>query len=333
MINLGTMPDGETVYRADIHHGRLSASIITFGASLQALHLAPHRHSLVLGFPDLDASLENPYFGAMVGRVANRLANGRFILDGQTVETDKNENGIQTLHGGRNGISSRNWKVMAHDGASVTLAITDKPVHAGFPGDCAITCTYSLESDATLKIEAKAITNQDTVCNIVHHSYFNLSSSPSAIGHEIKINADHYLPVDTNLIPTGEVRNVEGTDFDFRKTGLLTGNTARVLDHNFCLNGKASAEEKTPSHACMLRSPETGISMEILTTQPGIQVYAGAGIASTKPGHGGEKYGSFSGIALEPQHWPDAPNHPAFPDITLRRGETRREISLFRFSH
>ncbi len=330
--NFGTLPDGQTVQRIKLQGGRLTASVITYGASLQDLRLVPHQHSLVLGFPNIRGYLEYSYFGAMVGRVANRIANARFLLDGRPITLDKNEKKIQTLHGGKHAISARNWQIVSSDQTSVTLTINDKERDTGFPGNCEIVSCYSLVDDTTLRIETSATSDQNTVCNIAHHSYFNLSAGPSILGHELEIGADNYLPVDSNLIPTGVVQSVENNGFDFREAKPLIKEVAQTLDHNFCLNSKQETATKIPVHAAALYAPQSGISMRISTTQPGLQVYAGAGLDTKLPGHAGLPYKAFAGMALEPQHWPDAPNHPHFPDITLRKGDIYQEISTFSFA-
>ncbi len=320
----GILPDGKTVKAVTIENGPLYAIILTHGASLQTLHMKPYPFSLVLGFPDLAGYLENPWFGAMVGRVANRIANGRFELDGKTYEIDRNERGKQTLHGGSRSIALRNWEIVATTRNSVTLTITDKSEDNGFPGNCTIECTYRIEGQS-LVIETSATADSRTVCNIAHHSYFNLSGDKEILDHEFQVAADRYLPTDENQIPTGVLEPVKGSPFDFRELRRIGRPTAEALDHNFCLNNGAS-------YACRLHSPASGISLEIETTQPGLQVFTANGISTTWPGHRGEAYGSFCGIAIEPQHWPDAPNQPNFPDITLNPGETYHEKSVFSFS-
>ena len=321
----GTLPSGEDVQRITLADRRLSASILTYGASLQSLHLAPHPFSLVLGFSDLEAYLANPYFGAMVGRVANRIDKGQFALHSKVIQLDCNEHGKQTLHGGSRSIAFRNWRIEDHGSTHVTLTITDKPEHAGFPGDCEITVTYRLKDDGLI-VETEASSNETTICNIAHHSYFNLSGTPDILDHELQIAADHYLPINSDQIPTGEITPVADTLFDFRKLKLIGKDAAEVIDHNYCLNAHTSP-------ACRLHSPESGITMRIETTQPGLQVFTANGITTAQAGHLGKPYQSFCGIALEHQHWPDTPNHAHFPGIVLNAGDTYRETSHFRFSN
>lgn len=320
----GTLPDGEIVQRISLMNGRMRANILTYGATLQSLHLAPHNFSLVLGYPELPGYLENPYFGAMVGRVANRLAHGKIALDGKTFLLDRNEHGRQTLHGGQRGIAFRNWRITDYSGDHVTLMIEDTPNHGGFPANCQIAITYCLARDS-LVIEAIATCNEITVCNIAHHSYFNLDGGSDILGHELCISADSFLPTDSTQIPTGEIAPVAHTHFDFRKSEAITQSAAGVIDHNYCLNREASP-------ACQLSSSGSGITMAIDTDQPGLQVFMANGIRSSRPGHHGVRYGDFCGIALEPQHWPDGPNHSNFPDITLLPGDTYRQKSIFRFT-
>ncbi len=312
----GTMPDGDPVYRLALVADGLEVKIITYGASLQDLRLAGHAHSLVLGFPQFPAYLAHPYFGALVGRVANRIAGAEFSLDGRTYRTDKNENDRQTLHGGKQGLNSINWKIVKHDDTSVTLAMIDHEAETGFPGDCEIQATYRLLEGKCLELEITAVCDQTTVCNIAHHSYFNLDGSGTILDHSLQINADHYLPVDANQIPTGEIAPVADTGFDFRELRTIGQTGFHDHDHNYCLRQGANALRPIAT----VTGNTSGIVMEIASTENGLQVYTGKNLRASVPGNNGECFAPYHGLALEPQGWPDAPNQPAFPSIRLEAG-------------
>ena len=324
----GTMPDGDPVYRLTLAADGLEVKIITYGASLQDLRLEGHAHSLVLGFPELTAYLAHPYFGALVGRVANRIAEAEFSLDGRTYRTDKNENGRQTLHGGKHGLNSKNWKIVKHNDTSVTLAMTDLEAETGFPGDCEIHATYRLLEGKCLELEITAVCDQATVCNIAHHSYFNLDGSGTILDHSLQIYADHYLPVDANQIPTGEIAPVADTGFDFRELRKIDQTGFHDHDHNYCLRPGANALRPIATVA----GNTSGIVMEMVSTENGLQVYTGKNLRTSVPGNNGECFAPYHGLALEPQGWPDAPNQPAFPPVRLEAGEQYRQVSRFVFS-
>jgi len=326
--HFGNLENGETVERVVISNADLTVSLITYGASIQDIRLAGHSPSLVLGFPKLEPYLRNQYFGAMVGRVANRIANGRFELGGNNFQTDRNEHGKTTLHGGAKGISNRVWKLVDHDKTSATFSYVDLGMKTGFPGDCEITCRYLVTTDNALEYEITAVSTQDTICNIAHHSYFNLSGSDPIFHHELEVDADHFLPVDEAQIPTGQKKSVIETDFDFRTRRQLAAISSSHLDHNFCLSDAKRALQKVGE----LHAHSTGIKMEFATTEPGLQIYTGSGLAITDPGHDGAIYSAHTGIAIEPQGWPNACNEPGFPSTKLTFGETYRQKSQFKFS-
>jgi aldose 1-epimerase len=325
--HFGNMPDGDTVSRISLSKDGLQAKIITYGASLQDLRLDSHDASLVLGFPEFTPYLDYPYFGPFVGRVANRIAEARFQIGEEVFQTDKNERNRQTLHGGAHGISSKNWQIVHCDQTSVTLKTTDLESETGFPGDCEISATYRSLSDQVLELEVTATSTKTTVCNIAHHSYFNLNGTGTILDHQMQIFSDHYLPVDENQIPTGEIKSLEGTPFDFRTLKIIEPQIAAELDHNFCLN----AFDKKMHPAAHILSAKSGIQMEISTSETGLQVYAGKHLDTFATGTNGDNFSAYSGIALEPQAWPDAPNQPNFPSILLRAGQTYHQKSQFKF--
>jgi aldose 1-epimerase len=327
----GRLETGEAVERVIIAGGGLTAHVLTLGAVIQDLRLQGHDAPLVLGFEDLPSYLDHsPYFGATPGRCANRIAGGRFSIDGKTFQLERNERGVTHLHGGSDGTGRQNWQIAAQGADFVTLTLTDPDGRAGYPGNCALTCTYRLPGDGVLSVVYEATTDAPTPANLCQHSYFILDDSADALGHDIRISAEHYLPVDENLIPTGEIRPVGGTPFDLRQWTPLrrqTGEGGVAFDHNFCL----SPERQAKRPVIDVRSPLSGVSLEVSTTEPGVQLYTGAKVNPPLPGLGGRRYGAFAGFCLETQVWPDAVNHGDFPDAVLRPGQTLRQETDYAF--
>lgn len=327
----GRLGTGEAVERVTIAGGGLIARVLTWGAVIQDLRLEGHDAPLVLGFEDLPSYLDHsPYFGATPGRCANRIAGGRFSIDGADFQLECNERGVTHLHGGSDGVVRQNWRIAAQGADFVTLTLTDPAGRAGYPGNCALTCTYRLPGDGILSVLYEAATDAPTPVNLCQHSYFNLDGSANALGHEIRLRAEHYLPVDGNLIPTGEIRPVDGTPFDLRQWTLLRRQTEEggiAFDHNFCLSPGRQAKRPVVE----VRSPLSGVSLEVSTTEPGVQFYTGAKVRPPVPGLDGRSYGAFAGFCLETQVWPDAVNHGDFPAAVLRPGETLRQETDYAF--
>lgn len=328
----GTSLAGETVERVTLVGGGLTARIITFGAAIQDLRLAGHQAPLVLGFERFeDYEQHSPYFGASPGRCANRIAHGRFTIDGTDYQLELNERGTTHLHGGSTGTGRMNWSItdLGHD--HVTMEVTDPDGRAGYPGNCTIRATYALKDEGVLSVIYESRTDRATPVNVCQHAYFNLDGRDDILGHDLMIAADHYLPVDRDLIPTGELRPVAGTPFDFRDMAPI----ARKLDgsqvpydHNFCL-----APARGPKHSVALaRSINSGVTMEVRTTEPGVQFYVGVYLDVPVPGLEGRVYGPFAGFCLETQIWPDAINHADFPKAVLRPGEVLRQETDYVFS-
>lgn len=323
---------GEPVYRVTLKGGGLTMKVITWGAVIQDLRLEGHAPSLVLGFERFDDyPLHSSYFGATPGRCANRVANGRFTLDGREYQLERNEKGIGHLHGGSDGIAKRNWDIVGLAPDCVVLAIVDPNGRAGYPGNCSITATYTLQDHGVLSVVYTSTTDRPTLVNICQHSYFNLDGADNALGHDLMLAADAYLPVDDHLIPTGDIRPVDGTPFDFRTMSPMDRQVEgeRVLyDHNFCLS-PARVEKRA---VALARSITSGVAMEVRTTEPGVQFYAGAKLNVPVAGLDGRRYGPFAGFCLETQTWPDAINHPNFPTAVLRPGEVLRQETDYVFS-
>ncbi|WP_029076997.1 aldose epimerase family protein [Kaistia adipata] len=330
--SFGALPDGTPVEAVTISNGDLTATIITYGAVIQDVRLAGVPHPLVLGYDTIEGYLRNPnYFGAVAGRFANRIAGGRFEIDGNAYQVSPNE-APNHLHGGFKGFGTRVWKLLRADASSVTLGITGEDGEEGYPGKVEVELTYSIETPATLKTSIRATTDKPTPLNLAQHSYFNLDGAGTIRDHVLTIPAETYLPVDAGKIPTGEFRPVEGTPFDFRagrRVGEGVTGVVDTYDHNLVVAREKSA---TPHPIARLVSPKGGVALDVSSTEPGVQFYGGQMTKAQDPGLNGEVYGANSGLCLEAQLFPDAPNQKDFPNAILRPGETYRQETLFAFS-
>jgi aldose 1-epimerase len=316
----------------------LEARIITYGGILVGLK-TPDRQGrfddITLGYDDLESYLEdNPYFGAIAGRYANRIAAGRFTLDGVEYTLHRN-NGENHLHGGLKGFDKVVWDSEAFEKESesgLILTYTSPDGEEGYPGTLTCKVVYTLTDLDELKVEYEATTDKSTVVNLTHHSYFNLTGAKrDVLGHELMLNAETYTPVDAGLIPTGEVLEVAGTPMDFTEAKAIGKDLASVeggYDHNFVL----VREGEGLSLAARVVEPESGRVMEITTTEPGIQFYSGNFLDGSNVGKGGVKYIRHYGFCLETQHFPDSPNKPGFPSVVLRPGDTYRHTTVHTFS-
>ena len=323
----GAMPDGRPIERVTLHGGGLTAKILTYGSVLQDLRLEGHAPPLVLGFDRFeDYPPHSRYFGATAGRCANRIANAAFALDGVDHRLDPNFLGKHHLHGGSQGIGKRVWSFAAVEDDSATLTIDLADGEMGYPGAMTVTVRFALLSGGVFDIRMRATTDRPTLCNLAHHSYFNLSGEGTILNHRLQIAADHYLPVDDELIPTGAPAAVAGTAFDFRDGALLgTACGAARIDHNFCLSDARMPIRDVASLT------GGGVTMRVRTTEPGLQVFDGAPLDLPVPGHGGRPIGPHAGIAIEPQVWPDAIHHPGWPQAILRPGEAYDQHTQFVF--
>ncbi|MBU4528588.1 MAG: galactose mutarotase [Hoeflea sp.] len=318
----GQTAAGETVHRITLEGGGLTARIMTWGATLQELRLEGHAAPLTLGFPDFASYPASPYFGQTAGRHANRIAGGKFMLDNVAYQLECNERGVTHLHGGSAGIAKRIWTIDNHGSDHAVFSIIDPDGQSGYPGTLKIETRYELRPGGCMAITYTSVTDRPTLANIAHHSYFNLDGSDSILDHELMMAADHYLPVDADQIPTGEIRPVEGTDFDFRELRPIRrdGPDGQVpYDHNFCI----SAGREPVRTIALARSIRSGIAMELRSTEPGLQFYSGFKIKPSDPGLNGKPYGPYAGFCLETQSWPDSPNHAGFAGAVLRPGEKR----------
>ncbi len=340
----GKTQDGEAVdlYTLTNTSG-MEARIMTYGGIVVSLK-TPDRHGkledVVLGFDSLGPYLSgHPFFGALAGRYGNRIANGKFSLNGTEYTLARN-NGKNHLHGGLKGFDKKVWKstdVSTADGPALELTYLSKDGEEGYPGNLSVTVTYRLTERNELKIDYLATTDQDTVVNLTNHSYFNLSGASDILQHQISINADRFTPVGEGLIPTGEIKPVKGTPLDFEQSTPIgaridSDNDQLVLgkgyDHNFVLN-HAPGELGL---AATVDEPTTGRVMEVLTTEPGVQFYTGNFLDGSLTGKGGRVYQRRSGFCLETQHFPDSPNHPNFPTTVLKAGQKYQTTTIYKFS-
>lgn len=330
----GRMPDGSTVEAVSIAADGLEARVLTFGATLADLVVATPAgpRSVILGFDDLDSYLAHgAYFGAIAGRCANRIAGGRFGLDGIQHQLDVNEAGRTHLHGGGDGFFRRNWTVVDASENSVLLGLTSPDGDQGYPGKVIVTCRYSLDR-GRLRIALGARTDAPTLMNLAPHAYFNLEGSGSILDHRLKIAAEAYTPVDAESIPTGEVLAVDDTAFDFRELRPIRNapdDAHQAYDHNLVLAMQPAPE---PWHAARLEGPRSGIRLDLWTTEPGLQLYDGAFLPVAQPLRGGIAGVHHGALCLEPQRFPDAANHPHFPSAVLRPGEIYSQVTEYRFS-
>ena len=340
---LGHLDDGTPVREATLRSkAGATATIMEWGAVVRdmTVPVAGEMQRVVLGFDALEDYLKHsPHFGAIAGRFANRIGGGRFWLDDRQHQLPLNQEGRHSLHGGGQGFGKCPWTILHHDDASVTLALVSPDGDHGYPGALTVTCRYTLAEPATLRVELTATTDAATVLNLCHHSYFNLDGSPDILAHELEVRANLMTPVDADLIPSGEVASVAGTPFDFRKSrtvGLFgDGGTRHWYDHNFILRRDRKEPSVMPgldlALAATLRSLKNGLAMQVWTTEPACQVYDGFKTNTPVPGLSGTAYGPCSGICIEPQHVPDSPNLPHFPNTVLRPGDVYRQVTEYRF--
>ena len=327
----GKLDNGTEIEEVVIAAGDLEASIISWGAVIRDLRY--RGHSRVLGFDRLEHYVaHSPYFGSLVGRYANRIADGRFTLDGTTYQLERNDKGVGHLHGGTGGFGKRPWNLVEAGRDWALLKLQSPDGDNAYPGALDVTCRYAIADGCGLKLEIEARSDHATICNLATHSYFNLDGGADTLDHEMQIHAEHYTPVDERLIPTGEIRAVAGTGFDFRKSRpvrLMTEAGRQAYDHNFII---ARDRLSAPREIARLYGPQSRTVMTTYSTEPGVQFYDGAKLNVPVTGLGGRTYGANAGLCLEPQLFPDTPNQPAFGSAVLRPGETYRQVTEYRFS-
>lgn len=341
-VPFGRTPEGEQVslFVLTNVHGSV-AKITNYGATLTELWVPDKNGKLgdvVLGYDSLEGYLtRHPYFGSTVGRVANRIARGRFMLDGTEYVLATN-NGPNALHGGLKGFDRVIWTaepIMAAAGPAVRFTYLSPDGEEGYPGNLKATVTYTLTNRDELRLDYQATTDKATPVNLTHHSYFNLGGAENGgiLNHRLMIAADRYTPVDDTLIPTGEIAPVAGTALDFRKPKRIGKDISRAggdpvgYDHNFVLNRPGPGLVL----AARLQDPRSGRCMELWTTEPGLQFYSGNFLDGTITGKRGVVYHKHWGLCLEAQHYPDSVNHPNFPSVILRPGQVYRQTTIHRF--
>ncbi len=342
----GVMPEGGTadLYTLTANRG-FEARITNYGGIVVSL-FAPDRNGkmsdVVLGYDTLAEYIQNnPYFGCIVGRYGNRIADGKFVLNGIWYTLAQN-NGKNHLHGGIKGFDKVLWDAdasLGETGPSLRLTYLSPDGEEGYPGNLSVAVTYTVTDADELRIDYEATADMPTAVNLTHHSYFNLAGADAGtiLGHELTINADAFTPIDHTLIPTGEIRSVKGTPLDFTQPAIIGDRIDEEYDqlvfglgydHNWALN--KSGEEL--SFAARVREPVSGRVMETYTTEPGIQFYSGNFLDGSIVGKKGKKYCKRDGFCLETQHYPDSPNKPNFPSTTLRPGQTYKTTTIHKFS-
>jgi aldose 1-epimerase len=339
----GVLSDGTAVERYTLESDVLSVGILTYGGIIDRIDVpdaAGVRANVVLGYADLAgyARANKPYFGALIGRYANRIARGRFALDGRPSTLAINDP-PNTLHGGTRGFDKVVWMVERATSERICLRHASPDGDEGYPGGLDARVTYSLDGTDGLRIAYEATADAPTIVNLTNHSYFNLGGEASGdiLGHVLQLDAAHFTPVGPDFIPTGEIAPVAGTPFDFRTPAAIGARIreghpqlviGRGYDHNWVL-------DRTPGaglvHAATAFDPSSGRCVDVSTTEPGIQFYSGNFLDATETGGGGAIYRQSAGFALETQHFPDAPNKPSFPSTVLRPGQTFRSETVFRF--
>ena len=345
--NFGKTKDGEIVYRYVLSHKNgVEAAVITYGADLVSLKV-PDRNGnaadIVLGYDSVDGyETDESFFGATIGRYGNRIAGAQFTLNGMVFHLSKND-GPNCLHGGTRGFNKRLWTGVDRsraDAQVLELSYTSQDGEEGFPGALKVTVTYTLAANSNeLRIDYSATTDKDTVVNLTNHSYFNLSgvATQEILNHRLLLHALEFMPVDSTLIPTGELRPVRGTPFDFTKQVAIGSRInqdneqlkfGKGYDHNWVLETNNGGLQV----AAEVFEPSSGRVLQVLATELGIQFYSGNFLNGKMRGKNGQFYGHRTGLCLETQHFPDSPNHPNFPSTVLKPGQDHRSTTILRFS-
>ena len=318
-----------------LDHAGLRLRLTDYGASALQLYLNAFPFSLLCALPDEQYPQHTQHFGAVAGPIANRIANAHAVIEGQVLSLEAND-GKHSLHSGSNGLGRRQWDIHHHDNKQAIFSYQMQDGECGLPGNRQFFAHYELFIDPrqncpSLLVELSMISDQPTFCNLAFHPYFCLDSSGSILNHHLYVNADHFLPTDNDKIPTGEQRKLAQHLFDF-STGdelkKLASKDAPVLDHNFCLN----PSNDSLSHAASLSSKLSEIEMNVFTNQPGLQIYCPAALASPLVNENHQTFKPFPSICLEPQKWPDAPNHPHFPSIHVSKNMRMTNRTVFTFT-
>lgn len=336
----GKLPDGSTALLFTLRNASgMVVKVTNYGCIITEIHV-PDRNGktgdVVLGFDNLARYLQgHPFFGAVAGRYANRIARATFELDGVQYQLAAN-NGRNHLHGGKKGFDKQLWnatEAVSSKGSAVVFKYTSKDGEEGYPGNLELTVSYTLLDSNEIAIVYEARTDKKTVINVTNHSYFNLAGSGTVQGHELQIEADQFTPVDSELIPTGEIAPVKGTPLDFTAPHTIGERSDKTglngYDHNFVLRGGITTK---PRLAARAYEPGSGRILEVFTTEPGVQLYTGINLDGSITGVGGVVYPKHAGFCLETQHFPDSPHRPNFPTVVLEPGKTFHSETVFKFS-
>jgi len=343
----GQLPDGQKVDLFILRNANgAQASIITYGGIVTSLKVPDRKGQfvdVVLGYDKLEDYLkDSPYFGALIGRYGNRIARGKFTLNG-TEYTLATNNYPNALHGGPKGFDKRVWKArsfVSKEGAALELTYHSADGEEGYPGNLEVTALYTLTQDNALRLDYTAKTDKETILNLTQHSYFNLAGGGDILGHVVMIDADKFTPVDSTLIPTGELKPVAGTPFDFRQPtpiGARIDDPHEQLkfgggyDHNWVINRLSVLPKDIPTLQARVVDPTTGIELEVLSTSPGLQFYSGNFLNGSNVGKSGRVYNFRNGFCMEPQHFPNSPNQPNFPSVVLKPGEVYHNTIIYKF--
>jgi aldose 1-epimerase len=332
--------DGKNVYLFTLKNDNgLIAEFLNYGGVIYRLYV-PDKNckidNVVLGLDSMqDYFQPNPHFGALIGRFANRIANAKFTLDGKTYHLTVNSHGKNTIHGGKIGFDKIVWDadtLMTKNGPALELTHLSPDGHEGFPGNLKVKVVYTLTNDNSLRLDYYATTDKPTVVNFTNHCYFNLAGegNGNVLNHRIMINADNYTPFDDEGIPTGEIKRVEGTPYDFRKCHPI-GSEMNLLPHGYDMNYVLNHPLNKLGLAAQVYEPTSGRIMKVYTTQPGVQFFTANGLNGRYTGPSGRKYESSYGFCLETEHYPDSPNKPNFPSTVLRPGQDFHQITIFKF--
>lgn len=336
--------NGDSASLFILKNANLEVAITNYGGRIVSI-MVPSRTGekidVALGYDNVQSyeSPDEPYFGCIVGRYANRIAKGKFSLNGKEYQLTVN-NGVNALHGGPKGFQKHPWKAIQPNDSTLQLSYFSKDGEEGYPGNMNVEVLYTLTNDNALRIDYKATTDAPTIINLTNHNYFNLGGEGSATinDHLLTIDSDSITPVDTTLIPTGKLMPVVNTPFDFQKQtaigARLDQQDAQLAagggyDHNFVL----TAKDHLTVPAATVYAPSTGIYMEMFTTEPAVQFYGGNFLTGSETGKSGRKYGHRSGLCLEAQHYPDSPNQPQFPSVVLNSGQTYKQTTIYKFSN
>jgi aldose 1-epimerase len=330
------MPDGTVVDEVTLRAEGIEARVITWGAVLRDLIIRDRRsvpRHVVLGLNTIEDYLRHsPNFGTICGRVANRIARAALTIDGRTFALTPNFRDRHTLHGGTIGFSRRVWRIVEQMRDAITLALVSPAGEEGFPGMVEAHCTWRVEPPGTLRVILTARTDAATAVNLVPHPYFVLDDAPTIDRHRLVVAADFYTPTDADGIPTGEIRSVVGTPYDFRSARRLYDDAAPETGYDINLVLRRAGAPPGLLHVATLESGAADLALAVLTTEPGLQLYDASTLDIPVPGIGGRRYGPRAGLAIEPQRFPDAPNHAHFPSVILRPGEISRQESAYVFT-